>query len=330
MPAAASQPRPRNDLSSTGVDGPRWPSPSGTMDHSGRAPAMRRQLPRQIMIMPAAVLLALFFVGPALWAVYSSLTDRALIGFGAAETEFIGFDNYRRLWNNPDFPIFVRNTVVFVVGSAIVGQTGLGLLLALLIDHARSRRAVLGPIAYAAVLVAWITPPTLAGAIWGNIFEYRHGVLNSSLRAVGLDRVDMLTDHPMLSVIIADVWRGTAFAMVIFLGALRTIPPTIHEAARVDGANAWSRFRDHTLPLVSQLGVIVLVTTTITTMGSFLLILILTNGGPSYQTETMMLFAYHSAFSGYEIGFGAAISMVMLAINLLLAALFLRIARRPE
>jgi multiple sugar transport system permease protein len=299
------------------------------MERSRRS-ALRRELPRLVMIMPSAALLALFFVGPALWAVYSSLTDRALLGFGAAETEYIGLDNYRRLWNNPDLPKFVRNTAVFVVGSAIVGQTGLGLLLALLIDHARSRKAVFGPFAYAAVLVAWISPPTLAGAVWGNIFEYRNGVLNSSLRAVGLDRVDMLTDYPMLSVIIADVWRGVGFAMVIFLGALRTIPRTIHEAARVDGANSWRRFRDHTLPLVSHLGMIVLMTTTITTMGSFLLILILTNGGPSYQTETMMLFAYHSAFSGYEIGFGAAISMVMLAINLLFGTLYLRIARVTE
>jgi multiple sugar transport system permease protein len=324
MPAA-----PR-ELSGVDAGGPDLIDHIDTAISSRRASGFRRELPRLIGIMPVAALMALFFVAPAVWAISASLTDRALLGPGSATTEFIGLDNYRRLWNTPDFPMFVRNTVVFVIGSAVVGQTGLGLLLALLLDHARASRAILGSLAYAAVLVAWISPPTLAGAIWGAIFEYRHGALNDTLRAIGLAPVDMLTDHPMLAVIIDDVWRGTAFSRVIFLGALQTIPATIHEAARIDGANAWRRFRDHTAPLLTHIGAIVLMTTTITTMGAFLLILILTNGDPGYQTETLMLFAYHRAFSSYEIGFGAAISMVMLVLNLLFAAIYLRIARVTE
>ncbi len=304
-------------------------------DRAGHVPrsrmkAYRREAPLLATLTPAALLLAVFFVVPAVWAIGTSLTDRALLGIGATDTRFIGLDNYRRLWSNPDFPKFVRNTVVFVVGSALIGQTGLGLALALLLDHAKTQSARLAPLAYAAVLVAWIIPPAMAGAIWGTIFEYRHGPLNNLLTAVGLPRVDMLADHPMLAVIVADAWRGTAFAMVIFLGALQTVPGSIYEAARIDGANAWHRFRDHTLPLVSQLMVIVLLMTTIVTTGSFLLILIMTNGDPGYQTETIALFAYHRAFGPYEIGYGSAISMVMLALNLLFAAVYLRIARVEE
>lgn len=295
-----------------------------------RRRSWRRDVPLLLTIVPAAALLALFFVGPAAWGIWASLTDRALLGPAALQTQFIGLDNYRRLWETPDLAKFVRNTIVFVIGSAVIGQTGLGFALALLLDHARAKHARLGPVAYAAVLVAWISPPALAGAIWGQVLEYRHGELNAVLMWLGLDRVDLLSEHQMLAVIIADVWRGTAFAMVIFLGALQTIPESVYEAARVDGANAWHRFRDHTLPLIAHLGLIVLMMTTIVTMGSFLLIYILTNGGTNYETETIALYAYHRAFVTFEIGYGAAISVVMLVLNLLFAAVYLRIARVEE
>ncbi|MEA2526625.1 MAG: multiple sugar transport system permease protein [Thermomicrobiales bacterium] len=283
--------------------------------------------PFVLATLPAAIILALFFLAPALWAVYISLTDKALLRLDGGSTQFIGLDNYRALADIADFRKFVWNTVVFVAGSAVVGQTGFGLALALLLHHATGRGYRLSSLAYAAVLVAWISPPVFAGSVWGGIFEYRHGLLNTALGKVGLGPVDMLGQYPMLSVIIADVWRGTAFAMVIFLGALQTVPRTIYEAARVDGAGIWHRFWDQTLPSLRHVVALVLLTTTLVTMGSFLLILILTNGDPGYQTETIALFAFHRAFGQYEIGFGAAISVVMLAMNLLFAALYLRLAR---
>jgi multiple sugar transport system permease protein len=283
--------------------------------------------PYLLATLPAALILALFFVLPAVWAIYLSFTDKALLGFDATGTHFIGLDNYRALRDVADFNKFLWNTVVFVTGSAVIGQTGLGLTLALLLHHATGRGYRLSHLAYAAVLVAWISPPVFAGSVWGGIFEYRHGLLNTALGKAGLGPIDMLGQYPMLSVIIADVWRGTAFAMVIFLGALQTVPRTIYEAARVDGAGIWQRFWDQTLPSLRHVIALVLLTTTLVTMGSFLLILILTNGDPGYQTETIALFAYHRAFVQYEIGFGAAISVLMLAMNLLFAALYLRLAR---
>lgn len=327
MPSIAGErrtPRTPPPIGATGrkLNGRARGSPS-----SHRGANARRELPRLAMLAPALLLMTLFFLLPAAWVIYASMTDRALLGLGARETSYIGLDNYRRLLDSPDFPKVVRTTVVFVFGSAVIGQTGLGLLLALLIDHANTCRSRLAPIAYAAVLLAWLVPPTFAGSIWGAIFEYRHGPLNALLRSLGFEPIDMLSGHAMLSIIIADTWRGAAFSMVIFLGALQTIPAQIYEAARVDGANAFQRFRDHTLPTLSHLIAIVLMTTTMATMGAFLLILIMTNGDPTYQTETIALFAYHRAFVSYEIGFGAAISVVMLALNLAFAAVYLRIAR---
>jgi multiple sugar transport system permease protein len=276
-----------------------------------------------VMTVPALMVMGLFFIVPACWALYSSFTDRSL----SRDANFIGFDNYRFIWNNPDFLKFVWNTVVFVFGSAVIGQTALGLMLALLIDHATKRGYLLSHLAYAAVLVAWIAPPAFAGNVWGEVFEFRHGLLNNLLTQVGIERINMLGDYPMLSVIIADVWRGTAFAMVIFLGALRTIPGQIYEAAQVDGAPTWRLLVDHTLPMLRQHVAIVMIMTTLTTIGSFLLIMILTNGSLGYETETLALFAYHRAFVQFEIGYGAAISVIMLAINLVFAAVYLKLAR---
>ena len=128
------------------------------------------------------------------------------------------------------------------------------------------------------------------------MLTYRHGVLTTVMESLGLEPVNMLWEYPMLSVIMAESWRGAAFPMVIFLGALQTIPTMLYEAAELDGAGAWRRFRDITLPLMSHLLAIVLLMTTITAMGSFLLIQILTNGEPGYGTETIALFAFHRAF----------------------------------
>ncbi len=303
---------------------------AGTACQGARRRAWRRELPRVALVLPAAAILLLFFVLPAGWAIWTSLTDRALLGFGAMETRYIGLDNYRRLWDNPDFPKILMNTVVFVASTAIVGETALGFALALLLHQARRERSRLAPIAYAAVLVAWITPPAFSGAIWGAIFAFRHGALTTMLEALGIQPIDMLAEYPMLSVIVAESWRGAALPMVIFLGALQMLSPSIYEAAQIDGAGPWRRFIDLTLPLLGHLVAIVLLVTTITGMGSFLLIQILTNGDPGYQTETIALFAFHRAFVTYEIGLGAAIAVVMLAMNLVFAAFYLRIARVGE
>lgn len=288
------------------------------------------QRPYLVAITPAAILLSLFFIFPAIWVIYTSTTSLSLTNFGAG-AEFVGLDNYRRLWHNPDFPKFVKNTVVFTIGAAMIGQTGGGLLIALLINHAQAHKHKLAPVAFTAVLLAWICPPTLAGFIWAGIFDYRKGTINTVLTTLHLPRVDMLGSVPMFSVILAESWRGLAFALIIFLGALQSIPQQVYEAASIDGASNWRRFRDQTLPAMRHVIALVLLVTTITTIGSFLVILILTNGDPAYATETIALHAYHQAFTQFDIGYGAALSVVMLIMSFAFALIYLRIARTgPE
>lgn len=295
------------------------------------ANARRRSLGRNRLYLagltPAAFLLALFFVGPALWALASSFTNRALVGLDAANPRFVGLDNYVRLFGDPDFGRVILNSVIFVIGSAIIGQFVLGLLLALLLDHAQRRGFLATSLVYASVLLAWVNPTIIAGFLWVAMFDYYNGSLNSGLQLLGIGPVNWLGSGPMLAIVIANTWRGTAFVMLIFLGALRTIPTDIYEAARVDGAGPVRRFRDHTLPLLRPIAALTLLSVTIATFGTFILIQSLTNGGPALQTEVIALYAYHDAFQNHAVGYGSTIAVVMLALNFAFAAVFLRWSR---
>jgi multiple sugar transport system permease protein len=295
------------------------------------AVARRRLLARNRLYLagltPAALLLALFFVGPALWALGSSFTNRALVGLDAANPRFVGLANYQHLLGDPDFARVIINSVVFVVGSAIVGQFLLGLGLALLLDHAERRGFIATNLVYAVVLLAWVNPTIIAGFLWVAMFDYYNGSLNVGLTHLGLGPINWFGEAPMMAVIVANIWRGTAFTMLIFLGALRTIPSDIYEAARVDGANAVRRFWDHTLPLLRPIAALTLLSITMATFGTFIVIQTLTNGGPALQTEVIALYAFHEAFQNHAVGYGSTIAVVMLALNLVFAVLFLRWSR---
>jgi len=277
--------------------------------------------------LPAASLLSLFFIAPAIWAIYTSFTNRALVGLDARHPRNVGWANYERLIHSPAFKTVLENSLVFVLGSAVVGQFTLGLALAVLLDHGDHRGYRATPFVYGAVLLAWVNPTIIAGFLWVAMFDFYYGSLNKTLEFFGFNGVSWLGKAPMLSLIIVNTWRGAAFVMIIFQGALRTIPSQVYEAARMDGASAWQRFWDHTLPNLRQVAALVLLSVTISTFGAFLLILTLTNGGPGTKTEVIALYAYHTAFQSRQIGYGSSIAAVMLGLNLIFAAVYLRVSK---
>ncbi len=278
-------------------------------------------------LLPAASLLSLFFIAPAIWAIYTSFTNRALVGLDARHPRNVGWANYERLIHSPAFKTVLENSLVFVLGSAVVGQFTLGLALAVLLDHGDHRGYRATPFVYGAVLLAWVNPTIIAGFLWVAMFDFYYGSLNKTLEFFGFNGVSWLGKAPMLSLIIVNTWRGAAFVMIIFQGALRTIPSQVYEAARMDGASAWQRFWDHTLPNLRQVAALVLLSVTISTFGAFLLILTLTNGGPGTKTEVIALYAYHTAFQSRQIGYGSSIAAVMLGLNLIFAAVYLRVSK---
>ena len=148
-------------------------APSGLAPVVHRRPnIIRRNGAYLVGLFPAALLLALFFIGPAIWAIYTSFTNRALVGANARNPAWVGLDNYRFLLEDPDFITVITNSVVFVIGSAMIGQFAFGLALALLIDHAENRGYRIATFGYAAVLLAWINPTVIAGFLWVAMFDF--------------------------------------------------------------------------------------------------------------------------------------------------------------
>jgi multiple sugar transport system permease protein len=276
---------------------------------------------------PALLLLCIFFIGPGLWAVYTSFTNMALVGPAAAHASFVGLQNYAHLLRDSAFRQSVGNSLLFVIGSAVIGQFLFGLGLALLLEYTEQAGIAGGNLVYAAVLLAWVSPVLISGFLWTAMFDYYSGTLNMLRVALDMQPINWLGNQAMLAVIIANIWRGTAFTMMVFLSGLKTIPREIYEAARMDGSSAWDRFRDMTVPSLAPIALIVLLNITIATFGAFALILTLTNGGPGLKTEVISLYAYHTAFSSYQIGYGSTIAVAMLALNLVFAIAYLAMLR---
>src|SRR3954452_19805458 len=194
---------------------------------------------------PALLLLGVFFAGPLLWAVYSAFTDVALTG--SASVNFIGLDNFTTMWKDSQFWNSLLLTLIFVVGSAVIGQNTLGLLIALLL---RGRGRIASGVVSGLVIAAWTVPETVAAFCWYS-YLHRDGTLNGILGWFGVSQHWLYTT-PMLAVILANVWRGTAFSMLVSQAALNDVPPELLEAAAVDGASAWQRLRGVTLPLIRR------------------------------------------------------------------------------
>jgi len=278
--------------------------------------------------LPAGILMVLFFVTPSIWGVYASMTNMALVGKAARHLQFIGFQNYFRLFRDDAFFTSIINSVKYVVGGAIIGQFLLGLVLALLLEYTESKGVKGGNIVYAFVMLAWLTPALVSGFEWGAMYDFYYGTLNNILKMFGLSKINWLGKVPMLSVIIANIWQGTAFSMMIFNSALKTISPELYEAAKMDGASHWQSIRYITLPLIKNIAIIDLIIITMTTFGVFLMIMAITSGGPGMKTTTLSLYAYRSAFENFRIGYGCSISMVLLIINLIFGFTYLKVLKK--
>ncbi|WP_129663113.1 carbohydrate ABC transporter permease [Phytoactinopolyspora endophytica] len=298
------------------------PRPDGA---PSRARSAGRTAGRLLPLGPALVLLALFMAGPVVWSFYGSFTDAALTGAAAQESSWIGLDNYTGLFSDPNFPKSVWLTVVFVVTSAIIGQNVLGLTLAMLMRQATGVvRAVVGTL----VVTAWVLPEIVA-AFAAYAFFHADGTLNEALGLVGLGGSNWLYDFPMLAVIIANIWRGAAFSMMVYAAALANLPPDVTEAATVDGASGPKRLMYVTLPMIRRSISTNFMLTTLMTLQVFTLIYVMTAGGPGTDSSTLPILAYQEAFSFGRVGYGTAIATIMLLIGAVFSIIYIRMLR-PE
>lgn len=278
-----------------------------------------------IPLAPAVILLALFMLGPVVWSFYGSFTNTALTGPSAANPEWIGFDNYVALFGDSEFPKSLWLTVVFLFASAVVGQNVLGIVLAGLL---RSAVKPVRSIASTVVVAAWVLPEIVA-AFAAYAFFHAEGTLNAMLGGIGISGPDWLYVTPMLAVILANIWRGTAFSMMVYSAALAEVPPELTEAAQLDGANGLQRLAWVTLPVIRRSISTNLMLTTLQTLSVFTLIYVMTGGGPGTDSSTLPILAYQEAFKFAQVGYGTAIATVMIIVGGIFSVIYIR-ALRPE
>ncbi|GAA1877965.1 carbohydrate ABC transporter permease [Lapillicoccus jejuensis] len=284
-----------------------------------------RSAGRAAPLLPAVVLLAIFLLGPVISAFVGAFTNSALTGAAAQDTQFVGFANFTELFADPNFPKSVVLTLVFLIGSAVVGQNVLGMTLAVLM---RSASSVVRTITGTVVVGAWILPEIVA-SFAAYAFFGKDGTANAILGLVGITGPSWLYSLPMLSVIIANVWRGTAFSMLVYSAALNDVPLEIVESAEVDGASGWQRLTRITLPMIRRSISTNLMLTTLQTLSVFTLIYVMTGGGPGTNSSTLPILAYQEAFSFGQLGFGTAIALILLLVGALFSLIYIR-ALRPE
>ncbi len=279
----------------------------------------------QLLVLPALLMMVLFILLPIVWGIVVSFTDMSLVGPRAMKLDFVGLKNYLKLLKDPDFFNSLRVSFLFTVFSALIGQAFLGLFLAILMRQKELKGKTLAALA---VFVSWVIPEVVAGYMWG-VYASRKGLLSMLLATLGLGHRNLLITNPLETIIVANIWRGTAFSMILFTAALESIPNYIYEAAQVDGASAYQRFRYITFPLVSRALLIDFILITIWTFSVFTMVFVMTGGGPGGQTELWTIFAYRRSLQPpYEVGYAVASTNLMALLVLALVILYMKMLGR--
>ncbi|MFI5021173.1 MAG: carbohydrate ABC transporter permease [Alphaproteobacteria bacterium] len=267
-----------------------------------------------LFLLPAAVLLLLFLTYPLGLGIWLGLTNATLGESG----KFIGIGNYISLARDDVFWLSVYNTLLYTVVASTV-KFGLGLWLALLLNEHIPFKAFVRAI----VLLPFIVPTVLSAVAFWWIYDSQFSIISWALVRMGLitHYIDFLgtPNHARASVIAANVWRGVPFVAISLLAGLQTIAPSLYEAATLDGATPWQRFRYVTLPLLTPIIAVVMTFSVLFTFTDFQLIYTLTRGGPINATHLMATLSFQRAITGGRLGEGAAIAVAM--IPFLLAAI---------
>ena len=278
-----------------------------------------------VLLLPTVALLALFIAYPFAKGVELSVTD-ARVGVPGS---FVGLHNFAVLANDTIFQAAVWNTFVYT-GVTTVFKLGLGLWLALLLNRHFKGKAL----TRAFVLLPFIIPTVLSTFAWKWMFDPTFSVINWTLYRVGLihGRINWLSDPDlaMISVIIVNIWRGVPFYAISLLAGLQTINPELHEAAAIDGARSWQRFWHVTWPLLLPVTMVVVLFSVIQTFADFQLVYVLTGGGPANATHLFATYAYQIGVGTGLLSQGAAISLAMFPVLLVVVIVQLLYIRRVE
>lgn len=282
-----------------------------------------------LFVLPAAIFILATVLYPIVYTVNLSLFDVSIGNFLKGTAPFIGLDNYREVLADPALQRSFVVSLLYTGGSLLLTFV-LGFALALLF----SRQFAGSSTMRALILLSWILPSVVSGNIWRWMLDGSNGVVNFTLQRLGLlDRpIFWLTESEtaLYGVILATAWTSIPFAMVLLLAGLQGIPSSLYEAASLDGARAWRRFIDITVPMMRPVILVVLLLNFIYTFKTFDTVFIMTGGGPGDATTVMPIYAYTVGFSFFRLGEGAVATTLLLIIPLVLSLVYFRVSRGEE
>lgn len=272
-------------------------------------------------VSPALLLVGLFLVFPAVWTIYIGITDYTLTGKASVTPQIVGLGNFVEALDDALFGNALWLTLVFVLGSAVIGQNFLGFALAWLL---RGARPGLRRVVESLVLMSWILPSVVVAYLWIALLDRDGGTLGALLGSPG---TAWLVEYPMASLVVFNTWRGTAFSMLLYSSALAAVPPSQLETARSVGASGWQTVRDVVFPHIRGhvlTNTLLISLWTANDFGPFLL----TAGGPNHASETLPVFIYQQAVPSGRLGYAAAVSVLLLLVNLAVSAVYLLLLRK--
>jgi len=282
-----------------------------------------------LFLSPALALILLFIVLPFVLTVAFSFTDQRLVPNPNVPTEWIGWRNYARVFENEDFVRTLLNTAYFTV-LVVPLQCGLGLAVAMLINTKLPMRQLFRGIYFLPTVISMV----VVSVIWFSLFQMS-GFFNTLLNALtfGLvDPVDWLGNPKtaMPALVLMSAWQGFPFQMVVYLAGLQSINTDLYEAARLDGANRWNEFWHITIPGLLNTHILVVMTTTILAFKLFTQVELLTKGGPSGVTDTLVRFIYLTGFRQGKVGIAAAAAVVFFLIVLAISLVQRRLVKEER
>ena len=309
------------------MDAPYKPAVPSRHSMLARTAVRKRALFKFGFIAPAVAYVLLFFAYPLAQNVVISFQDYTSASFYTGHAPFVGLANYSAVVHDPQFSAALKNTIIFTAASLFF-QFGIGLGLAVFF----SRRFPLNGVLRSLLLLPWLLPLVVSGTVFRWMFGTENGVIDQillHLHVIG-SPVGWLTSASwaLAAVTIVNIWVGIPFNMVILYGGLQGIPESLYEAASLDGANAWQRFRYISLPLLRPVSLVVLTLGLVYTIKVFDVIMVVTGGGPANATQTLTIWAYNLSFIDFFFGRGAALGNILILIAFVFAIGYLRTVRR--
>jgi ABC-type sugar transport system permease subunit len=274
-----------------------------------------------LLLGPSILLIILIDLYPFLTAVVYSLQNGSLLAPGT----FVGLQNYLSTFTDPEFQYSVAFSAIFAVFS-VVGSYLLGLGLALLLIQSFPLRGLFRVL----LIIPWILSSIVTIVSWRWMIQDQHGTINVLLGWFHLGPIFFLssTKWAVVSVIVIKIWRSFPFMMISLIAALQTIDTSLYEAARIDGANRWAAFRNVTFPGIKNISIVLWILMTIWSVNDFETPFLLTQGGPSNATESLMILAYKDVFARNALGVGSAVAFISLIILMTLAIVMMRMRNR--